>query len=527
MDYLDLKIKEDLSKNIKEPYSYEMSIKRALYNKKNKGMGYYIRKIIIIVTSIISTLIGSFSVYAVTGGKIEGIPAMDWLGLKFSDSYVEYKQPVENQVLAYDNSSVELVSTLCNEGLTILEFNIKLSEEDYQKLKIGESVLTDEFLEQINDLKSKTKDRVINELKNQKIKDEIQNNNYDIDINNIEISDEEINQKYNEEINNLDKKIEERKNTLYTIALTLNNDQKGGTYNYDKYNPNTDWYANVYIDDTPYYVATMQKTEKINKYEYRVYCYYLITDDILGDKSDFKITLKNNKLVNMADWKVRILGENGIEETTQNKSDTWFSNVNTMIMENESSTMQIEDMEILDLPGEFEVNVSKDAVLEDSVIIENPNIKSEFRNITQTVEKVVATPIQTVVKVNHSASQQSSYGLYGNRYINKTEVEYMPLTSRYKAFDSEGKELSCLALTNKRTLIYSDGTREDYDRHDIPNKNFDNATWETIEYLLIENTDSDYIKIVPVEEVKNPIEGEEYNGRPIYYEMDALLINLK
>ncbi|MDO4202615.1 MAG: hypothetical protein Q4D25_10960 [Bacteroidales bacterium] len=526
MDYIDLKIKEDLSKTIDEPYSYENSIKKALYRKRNKTLAYFIKKFILLLTSISSMLVGTFSVYAVTGGKIEGIPAMDWLGLKFSDSYIEYKKPVENQVLAFEDTSVELVSTICNEGLTILEFNVKLSEEDYKKLKIGESVLTNEYLEQMNDLKSKTKDRVLNELKGEKYNEEIQKGNYDVDINDIEIPEDEMNERYNEEIDKIDKNIEERKNTLFTIALTLNNEQKGGTYNYDIFNPNMEWYANVYIDDIPYNVTSMQKIERISQYEYRVYNFYLITDDILKDKNDFKITLKNNKLVNMANFKVRILSEKGIEETEQNRSDTWFGYASTLQFEEESNMMKIPQMQELNLPGEFEVNVSKDDILKDSIVLNNPNIKSEFRNISQTVEKVVASPVQTVVKVNHSARKQSSYGLNGNKYINHPEIEYMPLTTKYKVFDSEGKELSCLALTNKRTLIYSDGTREDYDRHDIPNKKFDNAIWETIEYLLIENADSKYIKIIPVEEIKNPVDGKEDDGRPIYYEMDPLIINL-
>ena len=35
---------------------------------------------------------------------------------------------------------------------------------------------------------------------------------------------------------------------------------------------------------------------------------------------------------------------------------------------------------------------------------------------------------------------------------------------------------------------------------------------KTIEYLLIENTDTDYIKIVPVETVRNPVDGVEDHG---------------
>lgn len=520
MEVLDKKIKMALSKEIEEPYTYERAIKKALYKNKNYGIKHYIKKVIIIIASILSTLVGTFSVYAATGGKIGGMPAFDWIGLKFSEQYVEYKQPVENQILAFENTSVELVSTLCNEGLTILEFDVKLSEEDYKKLKIDESVITDEFLQQMEEMKKKTKDEIIGELQQDVIEEEIQKGNYQITP-----TDEQINKKYEERIKNIDKSIEERKNTLFTIALTLNNDQKGGKYNYDKFNPNTDWYANLYIDDTPYYVTSMQKLEKINKYEYKVYNFYLISDDILKNKNDFKITLKNNKIVNMANWKVQMLSEKGLEEETKSTSDNWFGNVNIKIMEDESETMKIPPISTIDLPGEFEVNVSKNDILKDSKVIENPDIKSEFRNITQKVEKVVASPVQTVVQVKHSASQQSS-NTFANRYSNP-EIEHLPITNRYKVYDSDGRELSCLALSNKNTLIYSDGTREDYDKHDIPNKKYSNATWETVEYLLIENTTSEYIKIVPVETIRNPVDGQEDTGGEIYYEMDPLIINLK
>lgn len=519
MEVLDKKIKMALSKEIEEPYTYERAIKKALYKNKNYGIKHYIKKVIIIIASILSTLVGTFSVYAATGGKIGGMPAFDWIGLKFSEQYVEYKQPVENQILAFENTSVELVSTLCNEGLTILEFDVKLSEEDYKKLKIDESVITDEFLQQMEEMKKKTKDEIIGELQQDVIEEEIQKGNYQITP-----TDEQINKKYEERIKNIDKSIGERKNTLFTIALTLNNDQKGGTYNYDKFNPNTDWYANLYIDDTPYYVTSMQKLEKINKYEYKVYNFYLISDDILKNKNDFKITLKNNKIVNMANWKVRMLSEKGLEENTKNLSDNWFGNVNIKIMESESETMKIPSISTIDLPGEFEVNVSKNDILKDSKVIENPDIKSEFRNITQKVEKVVASPVQTVVQVKHSASQQSS-NTFANRYSNP-EIEHLPITNRYKVYDSDERELSCLTLSNKNTLIYSDGTREDYDKHDIPNKKYSNATWETVEYLLIENTTSEYIKIVPVETIRNPVDGQEDTGGEIYYEMDPLIINL-
>ena len=104
MEVLDKKIKMALSKDIEEPYTYERAIKKALYKNKNYGIKHYIKKAIIIIVSILSTLVGTFSVYAATGGKIGGMPAFDWIGLKFSEQYVEYKQPVENQVFSNANT---------------------------------------------------------------------------------------------------------------------------------------------------------------------------------------------------------------------------------------------------------------------------------------------------------------------------------------------------------------------------------------------------------------------------------------
>ena len=216
MEVLDKKIKMALSKEVEEPYTYERTIKKALYKNKNYGIKHYIKKAIIIIASILSTLAGTFGVYAATGGKIEGMPAFDWIGLKFSEQYVEYKQPVENQVLAFENTSVELVSTLCNEGLTILEFDVKLSEEDYKKLKIDESVITDEFLQQMEETKEKAKDEAIKKLKQDIYTEEIQKGNYNINYEDIKLTDEQINKKYDEEIKNIEN-IDEFKKGYFTI----------------------------------------------------------------------------------------------------------------------------------------------------------------------------------------------------------------------------------------------------------------------------------------------------------------------
>ena len=495
--------------DIEIPIKVQNRINLTLRNKKIKKS--YLRRFVTVVITMIFTIIGTFTVYAVTGGTIDGIPATDWLGIKFSSKYIEYKQPIENQVLAFDDTSVELVSAVCNEGFTILEFSLKLSENDYKKLKINENAVTDEYLKMQEANKNDLKRIIEIDLKNKKLNQEWQNGNYDITSEEIVIEENEIESVYKEKINEIENNIRERENSKLIPVLSLNCEQKGGTFNYDKFNPNMDWYASIYIDDMPYYVRNFEKTEKITDYEYRIYTLYMLDEDVLDRKNEFKITLKNNKLSSIVNW--------------VNYMNSWRNDCQWFAKNNDSEMMKTPRIENIDLPGKFEITVSKNNILNDSVILDNPGIKSEFRNITHTVEKVVLSPIQTIVRINHSATQQSS-NAFANRYQGKPNVEHLPLTREYKVYDDKGNEISCFSTTNKNTLIYADGTREDYDYHDVPNKKYSNAIWENIQYLLIENVNTTFIKIVPVETIRNPIDENDERRGEIYYEMEPLIINI-
>lgn len=521
MNNFEEKLKYISKKDFDVPENYEKSVNDALNyisnmqttskksNKKkteNKFIGI-LQKVAAII--LVGTL--SVTVYAATGGTIEGIPAADWLGIKFSSKYLDYKENVKEQIVMFEETSVELVSTVCNEGITIIEFSLKLSEDDCKKLKVNENAITEEYLDMQEKYKITCKDEIINNLKNQKYNEEFNNRNYDILPEDINVSEEEIEVKYKEKIQEIEDSIKERENSKLIPVLSLNYEQKGGTYNYDKFNPNMDWYASIYIDDEPYYVRNFQKVEKINDYEYKIYTMYMIDEDVLKGKNEYKISLKNNKISSIVNW--------------VNSPNIWRNDCQWFARNNDSEMMKTPKVTAIDLPGEFEVNVSKESILNDSIVIDNPNIKSEFRNITHTVEKVVVSPIQTIVRINHSATKQSS-NAFANRY-DDPNIEHLPLTREYKVYDDSGNELSCFSTSNKNTLIYSDGRREDYDSHDLPNKKYNNATWENIQYLLIENVDTKFIKIVPIETIRNPVnESDEYRGE-IYYEMEPLIINIK
>lgn len=490
-------IKSSKQKDIVIPTKIQNRINYTLRNKRSEIN--YFRKFATVIVSILCALIGSLGVYAMTSGKIENIPVIDLFGFKFSNKYVEYKQDVKNEVLAAEKTSVELVSVLSTDGITLLEFKLNLSEDDYKKLKIDESIITDNYLQEQEENKSKLRDLIISELKSEKFL-EIYKYDYSVDYNTVKddiyVSEDEINEKYEERVARIEESIELRKNTTYIPVLSLN------------YNQN----ASVYIDDESYSVKNWQRIEKINKYEYKIYVIYLLTNDVLKGKEEFKLILKNNKVTSIADW-----------ESLEWKKGTenFASQFENMVFD------EIEPTDVIELPGEFDVTILRSDILKDSTVIENPNIKSEFRNITHTVEKVVNSPVQITVTIKHSATNQSS-NAFANRYDNPN-IEHLPTTKKYKIYDANGKELKCIWITNQESMIYSDGTEGD--EFDIySNKKYNNAVYEEIKTLFIENTDTEYIKIVPIEVIRNPVDDidiSENIGYEIDYEMEPLIIYLK
>ena len=61
-------------------------------------------------------------VYAAVSGML------DINGILFSDEYVNYQETVENQIVEKDGTKVELVSTICDDGFLVLQFEIDLND---------------------------------------------------------------------------------------------------------------------------------------------------------------------------------------------------------------------------------------------------------------------------------------------------------------------------------------------------------------------------------------------------------------
>lgn len=123
----DEEFKRRLEKNLTEKLVENFD---NVETKKTKtGIIVKIKKTIITLISILTLLIGGGIAYAALGGTISGVPILEWAGIKFSDNYINYVEPVQNQALENDDVKVTLESTVSDYGFTILQFRVNISEE--------------------------------------------------------------------------------------------------------------------------------------------------------------------------------------------------------------------------------------------------------------------------------------------------------------------------------------------------------------------------------------------------------------
>lgn len=390
------------------PQKIQYRVKHTLKNKSCNKKYHLVRKLVTTMITMIVIFVGSIGVYAVNGGTIGGKPITEWLGIKFSDEYENYKVEVEGQELTNNETSVNLTSTVCDDGFTILEFDVKLSEKDKKELMIGEPILTEEYINSsIDEEMEEEKERIISEY-GEKTIDSIY-----VSFNNKLITDE-----------------------TGTYLQGLNN-------------------YSITIDGEDFWIRprSAQTVTKLSDNEYKVYQMYFLTEKELGTKQEFTITLKDVVI--------------------------------------EASDTQIEQEQVyLPISGEFNVKVSKEKAVENTKIIE-PNCEEiKYKDMTKKVEKVMITPLQTIVKISSVYQNLSLEKLTNTKNANHINI------IEYEAYDENGESLSVCSYETKRTITYEDGRIEEWEQGDIgTSKNFYNGKMELTEYVIIEKEESQYVKL--------------------------------
>lgn len=334
-----------------------------LENKSNKIS--YLKRIFAAFISTVIALVGSVTVYASFGGTISGKPILEWIGIKFSDQYEDYKVNIEGQEVIYNETKVELSSTVCDDGFVVFEFDVNLSKEDKEYLRLGESLVSEQELKEAE----------------QKALQEEQKQGAG------------LMQEYTER--GRYKNLLQGRELINTINMIVNDDLLGP--NHAKYN--------ILIDGEGYYTKSTQTVSKISEYEYRVYQLYFLTDEITKNKTEFSVTLRLNALENIAD-------KSGYKKL-ENSSGMYLANTPN-------------NQRRIDMTGEFVVEVSKDKALENTKVI-TPNCEDvKYRNMTKTIEEVKITPLQIIVKVKTLRDNVSLQCLSSTRnkdYIGVTDFK--------------------------------------------------------------------------------------------------------
>lgn len=363
MKDIDKLLQKNSIEDVNIPERVQNKIHYALNHLENKSSKInYLKRIITAFVSTILALLGSVTVYAAFGGTIGGIPINEWIGIKFSDQYEDYKVGVEGQEIIYNETKIELSSTVCDDGYTILEFDVKLSKEDKEYLKLGEKLITEQELEE-------------SKIREEKYKEQ-----------------EMMGFKAGEEPYSF---LVRYKDLFNTIRITFN----------ENYNEIGKPRCNIIIDGEKHYVPSSQTVTKISEYEYKVYQLYFITDKELGDKTEFSLSLTANSLGNIADT------------DSYRKQNPEAS---TVIANRANNAREIE------LNGEFNIEVSKNKAVENTKVIKPDSVQPTYKHMTKKVEEIRITPLQIIAKVTTHIDNVSLRSLSSTRdkdYIGITEFK--------------------------------------------------------------------------------------------------------
>lgn len=310
-------------------------LKNTIIEKMEKEQAKRSGGIIIKIKKVISTIISLLGIMACGGvvfAAVSGILNIN--GILFSDEYVNYQEKVENQYLEKDGTKIELVSTMCDEGFLVLQFEVEFSDSIATKENGGLAYLS--------------------------------------------FNDELINENGNKYLN-----------------------LSGANYN-------------LLIDGEEYWLKGAVRSEiieNIKNKNYTIYQLYFLPSDLVENKETFTITLD--------DIVIAICPDDG---------------------------------EFLEMEGSFEVEVSKEKAIKNTTTIENENASVKYERLTNKIEKVLQTPMQTIIKTSsllEDATERNSTYLLAEDYIGHLE---------YKIYDQNNNELFLYTCISEFEYYYEDGT---------------------------------------------------------------------
>lgn len=448
---------QEFRDKVYEKYEYykDKTNDEFFYKKSLKKSSKILRMVAGICT--ITILTGAIGIAANIGGT-EIMPILNWLGINIpKEEYQKYKVQVENIGVAAEETSINLASTMCVDGFTVLEFDVHLSQEDKECLRIGEKLYSDEEIEEQKKYEYEYLRENLEKSREYMTEEEIATV---LDI-----------------IENGPWNWESSKDLIYTVELIFNEKSINEIVGVDnekqsRYLSNN---FSVIVDGERHFLRgrSDQKTVKVSEYEYKIYQMFLFTEEELQGKENFNITLNDLVLQSETD-------PNSVKKLTRAGNYSLYNS-------NDKGVIYIADT--LNIP------ISSNNVSE-SIVFEKQEIK--YNTLTEEIEKVRVTPLQTIVEIKNTftnASLESLTGIEKENYISNIF---------YKVYDGNGNEIPSSTYEIKRQITYSDGRVEEWGVGDIRTYlDFNDAILEIVEYIVIENKeDIKSLRIVPIIEVK-------------------------
>lgn len=236
------------------------------------------------------------------------------------------------------------------------------------------------------------------------------------------------------------------------IWLSLNNkelfDKEGNSYIEGTYNNNS-----IIINNKEYYLRhnAQQIVDKINEYEYRIFqTYFLPQEDYTNDDT------LNLKISNM--------------EIIANKTQLGDTQKRIHLLDN------------------YEVEMKKNVTITNKDNIETTTLINTNKNISQTIDYVAISPVQTTIKISTKLNNVNY-----NDFVDLNNENYIG-ELYYEVYDENNIQLSSYKVETKRKIIYSNGETEELEIDSFtPSKYFENADIELTQYLVCENSSNNFI----------------------------------
>lgn len=220
---------------------------------------------------------------------------------------------------------------------------------------------------------------------------------------------------------------------------------------------------NIIIDGNNYFIrpgADQRIVEIVKNKEYEVYQMWFLTNE-LKDKKDFTITLD------------KVVAEI--------------------------------DKDFIKFDDKFEIELSKEKSRKNTSEIHKNNVRIEYKKMTQTLDSIKVTPLQTIVELTEILGETN--GLFDiNDKDNIGDIQF-------KAYDQNNVELTTYNCPRESKIKYKDGTLEDMSG---PNElpwigPFEYEQYITKRYLAIEgNKDITQIRIEVLDYYDYDIRYDEY-----------------